>query len=188
MRPLRAWSRSGRSTGLLLCAVAAAATAPVLLDAPALGTPTAPGFTLAGTSTMTAASAELTGLVYQGVVTVTLPAGDVQVLELTSSAATLTGLGLHTPCTAAAAGGATTTDTLTATGSTSTAAGGLTLYATSIAATVGGSPVTWTPAAPPPAEQLGDATLTDATVDLVALSAPSLVLPPLRQATSFCTP
>ena len=178
-----------RSTGLLLCAVAAAALTPVLLDAPtALGTSTAPGFTVAGAGTLTASSVELTGLVYQGVVTVTLPSGDVPVLELTSTAAKLTNLRLLTPCTAAPAGGGTTTDTLTAAGSTSTADSGLTLYATSIAGTVAGTAVTWTPAAPPPAEQLGDATLTDATVDLVGLSAPSLTVPTLHQATSFCTP
>ena len=178
-----------RSTGLLLCAVVAAAVTPVLLDAPtALGTPTPPGFPLAGSATLTASSVELTGLVYQGVVTVTLPGGDVPALELTSTAARLTNLRLHAPCSVASAGGGTTTDTGSADGSTSTADKGLTLYATSIAATVAGTAVTWTPAAPPPAEQLGDATLTDATVDLVALSAPSLTVPTLRQATAFCTP
>jgi hypothetical protein len=144
---------------------------------------------LATGGTLTASSAQLTGLVYDGVTTVTTAAGDTQVLRLTSTAATLTDLQLHVPCTVVPdLGSGLAMDAAAAPGSTAAAPQGITVYATSLAATSAAGPVAWTPAAPPPAAQLGDVSLTGLTIDFAGIEAPALSVPGLREATSFCTP
>jgi len=146
-----------------------------------------PGYQLSTGATLTASAAQLSGLVYDGTLTVATTAGDVQVLQLTSTSASLTDLQLHVPCTAVPGlGTGMATDATTSAGSTSSAPSGLTLYATSVAATSSAGPVAWTPASPPPTAQLGDVALTGLTVDFAGLEAPSLSLPGLAQATSFC--
>lgn len=137
---------------------------------------------------LTATAADFHGLVYGGLVTLTTPAGDVPVMKLTSTSASLTSLQLRTRCVPVSGLGGMATDTLTADGSTSTASGGFTLLASSVTGTAGGAAVTWTPASPPPAEQLGDVSLTDLTVEVASLDAPTLTAPGLRQSTSFCSP
>lgn len=138
-------------------------------------------------ATLTAPTAVLRGLVFKGVVTVSTTAGNVDTLQLTSTSATLTGLRLEVPCQPVGGGlGGMTYTAATAADSTSTAEN-LTFYARSVTATMAGATVTWTPTTQPPAEQLGDLALTDATVDLAVLDAPTLTMPQLRQTTSFCT-
>lgn len=171
---------------LRYAAALSALLALAVLPSAALGA-APPGYQLSTGATLTASAAQLSGLVYDGTVTVTTAAGDLQVLQLTSTSASLTDLQLHVPCTAVPSLGAgLATDATTSTGSTSTAPSGLTLYATSVAATSSAGPVAWTPATPPPAAQLGDVALTDLTVDFAGLEAPSLSLPGLAQTTSFC--
>lgn len=138
-------------------------------------------------ATLTAPTAVLRGLVFKGVITVSTTAGNVDTLQLTSTSATLTGLRLEVPCQPVGGGlGGMTYTAATAADSTSTAED-VTFYARSVTATVAGTAVTWTPTAQPPAEQLGDLALTDATVDLAVLDTPTLTMPRLRQTTSFCT-
>lgn len=161
---------------LVLHASSAAGIMPRALPLPAPG------------STLTASSATFTGLVFDGVVTVETTAGEVRSLQLTSSSARLTGLGLHSACRPVDGSAQNLrTDSATSAGSTSTAEAGFTLYALSVTATTGGATVTWTPDSPPPAQALGDPTLTDLTIELATLSAPSLSVPELRQSTSFCS-
>ena len=148
---------------------------------------TPPGYQPSTGATLTASAAQLAGLVYDGTLTVTTTAGDVQVLQLTSTSASLTDLAVHVPCTTVPGLGAgMATDATTSAGSASTAPAGLRVYATSVTATSGAGPVAWTPATPPPAAQLGDVALTDLTVDFVGIEAPSLSMPGLAQAASFC--
>ena len=142
-----------------------------------------------GGATLTASSATLNGLVFDGVVTVPTSSGDVRVVKLTSTAAALTNLRLRLPCTAIQGLGAgMQSESVTPNGSTAKAASGLTLYSPSVTATTAGTTVTWTPDSPPPAQALGDTTLTDLTVELTGLTVPAFSVPGLRQATSFCTP
>ena len=169
---------------------AVAVLALVGLQAPmAVGVPTAgPQGTVAGV-TLTASAATLVGLTYDGVVAVPTSAGDVSAIQLRSTAATLSGLALRTPCAAVASLGAgMAAESTTPEGSTSTASGGMTLLARSLTASSGGVSVTWTPDMPPPAQALGDVTLTDVTIDATMLTLPSISTSGLREATSFCTP
>jgi hypothetical protein len=148
-----------------------------------------PAEQLSGGGTLTASTAQLAGLVYDGLATVSTPAGDLQAIQLTSSSAALTDLQLHVPCTAVPGlGQGIATDVATASGSTAAAPDGLTLYATRISAATSAGPVSWTPAAPPTAQQLGDVTLTDAEIDFLGIAVTELSLPGLTQATRFCTP
>jgi hypothetical protein len=143
----------------------------------------------ASRGTLTASSGQLAGLVYDGVATVSTTTGDQQVIELTSSSASLTDLEIHVPCTAVPQlGEGIAMDAATAQGSTASAPEGLTIYATRVAATTGAGPVSWTPDTPPPAAQLGDVSLTELEVDFAGIEAAGLTLPGLNQATSFCTP
>ena len=164
----------------------------VLSQAPgiALGQATLPPGTPGGAgATLTATRATLAGLAYDGVVTVPTTAGDVPTIELRSTAATLTGLELHTPCTPLAAlGTGLTAASVTPAGSASTSASGLTLYARSVTATMAGAGVTWTPDSPPPAADLGDVVLSDVTIEVTSLTLPAFSAPGLRESASFCTP
>lgn len=168
------------------------AVALVLSQAPgiALGQTSLPPGTPGGTgATLTATQATLAGLTYDGVVTVPTATGDVTTIELRSTAATLTGLELHTPCTPLAAlGTGLTAASVTPAGSSSTSTTGLTLYARSVTATVAGTGVTWTPGSPPPAADLGDVVLTDVTIEVTSLTLPAFTAPGLRESASFCTP
>lgn len=140
-------------------------------------------------ATLTASTGVLVGLVFEGIETVATTDGEVDTLRLSSRSATLTGLGLEVACRPVGDGlGAMTYLAVTPADSTSSAPSGLTMHARSVTATMAGAAVSWTPTSPPPAEQLGDATLTDVSVELAALEAPALELPGLTQATEFCTP
>lgn len=166
---------------LVLLALPAAAVSP------ADGAPPAVRFGSGGR--LTAGTATLAGLSYAGTVTVTTAAGDMPVLELATRAATLTGLTVDVACTPVPGLGTGLAATIsTPAGSTTSAPGGLTLYATSLTATASGAPIAWSPAAPPPAAQLGDVTVSGLGVDFVGIAAPTLSAPGLSQATRFCTP
>ena len=182
---VRRWqSTVRRSSG------AVAALALLGLQAPlAVGAPTAPPQASVTGVTLTASAATLAGLTYDGVVAVPTGAGDVSTIQLSSSAATFSGLALHTPCAAVASlGTGMTAWSTTPQGSTSTASAGMTLLARSLTATAGGVTVTWSPDTPPPAQSLGDVELTDVSIDVTVLSLPSISAPGLSAATSFCTP
>lgn len=179
--------RPRRRQVVALCAVLATAVLPAAWMSSATGASVVPQLSTGGT--LTASSAQLTGLTYGGVTTVSTAAGDLPVIALTSTAATLTDLQLHVPCTAVpnlSTGLAMDTDV--AAGSTADAPQGLTVYATSVVATGPSGPVAWTPGTPPPAAQLGDVGLTALTIDFAGIEAPSLSLPGLTQATRFCAP
>ncbi len=195
--PLRR-RRRRKVAGLSFASIAVLAFVPLVVDASSAAGSTVPVAVPAAVpvtaplpasgATLTAASAVLGGLVYDGNVTVSTTAGDVPTLKLSSASATLTGLRLDVPCQAVPGLGGISAAVVTPSASKSTAEKGVTLFARSVTATMAGTTVTWTPAAPPPAQQLGDATLTDATVELATMSAPALTLPRLRQTTTFCTP
>ena len=190
--PLR--RRRRKVASLSVGSIAVLAFVPLVLDASSAAGSTVPVAVPvtaplpASGATLTAASAVLGGLVYDGIVTVTTTAGDVPTLKLSSASATITGLRLDVPCQAVQGLGGISAAVVTPSASKSAAEKGITLFARSVTATMAGSTVTWTPDAPPPAQQLGDATLTDATVELATLRAPELTMPGLRQTTTFCTP
>lgn len=182
--------RRGPAVGLV-AVLATVGTVPLVLG----GTSAAAGLLpVAGPlpaqgATLTASAGVLEGLVFEGIEAVATTEGEVDTLRLSSRSATLTGLGLEVSCRPVGDGlGGMTYLAMTPADSTSSAASGLTMHARSVTATLAGVAVSWTPTSPPPAEQLGDATLTDVSVELAALEAPALELPGLRQATEFCTP
>ena len=188
---LRARRRRRLLAGLSAASLAVlTASVPLVLEAPSAEAGTVPKAAPlpARGATLTAATGVLRGLVFDGVTTVSTTAGNVDTVQLTSSSAALTGLRLEVPCQPVEGLGGMASTVATPADSTSTAADGFTLYARSITATIAGNTVTWTPVAPPPAQQLGDVTLSDVTVDLAVMQAPALDMPGLRQATSFCTP
>jgi hypothetical protein len=174
--------------GVSLSAAVLLALVPQLVDASSAAGGTMPSAAVfGGGSTLTASAADLGGLVFEGVVTVPGTNGDQSTVKLTTTSARLTGLRLQVPCTALGGAGADVqTDSVTPVDGVSTAGAGFTLFATSVAATMAGTAVTWTPDSPPPAEQLGDTSMTDLTVELASLSAPNLAMPGLRQFASFC--
>ncbi len=183
-------TRRGRRLGhtAALGTVLALAVLPVAWTSSADGAGSPPPQLSTG-GTLTASAAQLTGLTYAGVQTVSTAAGGTQVIELTGTSASLTDLALHVPCTAVPGlGTGMAMDAAAAPGSTSSAPAGITVYATSVTATGPAGAVTWTPASPPPAAVLGDVPLTDLTIDFAGIEAPSLTLPGLTQETSFCTP
>lgn len=123
---------------------------------------------------ISAGSADVTGLAYEGPATVGTPAGDVTVLRLVAQTAQLTGFRMRT------AGGS---HALVTTAAGTTRASGLVLLATEVDATVDGTAVSWTPDAPPPAEPLpnGSGTLSDLVVHGVVVTAETLRVPGARQ-------
>ena len=173
-----------RSSGALV------ALALVGLQAPlAVGVPSAVPQATANGVVLTASAATLLDLTYDGVVAVPTSDGDVSTIQLRSTAATWSGLALHTPCAAVTSLGAgMMLESTTPQGSTSTASAGMTLLARSLRASSGGVTVTWTPDTPPPAQSLGDVDLTNVTIDATILRLPAISAPGLREATSFCTP
>jgi hypothetical protein len=106
---------------------------------------------------LTAASLDATGLAYVGTFTVVGPAGATEVLRFTMTAGALTGSSLASGCAESAS-------MLTRAASASLA--GATFDAVRLAVTVGGTPVTFTPAAPPT-----DAFPTEVLLQDVALTA-----------------
>lgn len=184
---MRRWQPSTRwSAGALMAVALVVCLGPGI----AVGQATPPSVTPGGAgATLTASSVTLTGLVFEGVVTVPTTAGDVRTIELTSTAVTLTGLALHTPCSAVPSlGTGLTAASVTPAGTTSTSTSGMTLHARSVTATVAGTPVTWTPDSPPPATDLGNQVLTDVTIEVTSLALPTFSAAGLRQSTAFCTP
>lgn len=175
----------------LVAALATVATVPLLVGS---SSATAGMLPVAGPlpargATLTASTGVLERLVFEGIEAVATTEGEVDTLRLSSRSATLTGLGLDVPCRPVGDGlGGMTYLAVTPADSTSSAPSGLTMHVRSLTATMAGVAVSWTPTSPPPAEQLGDASLTDVSVELTALEAPALTLPGLRQATEFCTP
>ncbi|HEX6517402.1 MAG TPA: hypothetical protein VF049_17695 [Nocardioidaceae bacterium] len=184
MSVLRRWSHR-RRVALLAWGALPLAALPLAWSAAATGALLPPGSVLADGAVLSASSARLAGLVYAGTVTVPTTAGEAVVLELTSTSASLTGLALHVPCRPAGPPGGMKVDAVTG-DSTSTAEQGMTVYATSVSGTAGGSAFAWTPDTPPGTAQLGDVAITDLVVELVAFEAPTLTTPSLRQSAEFC--
>lgn len=175
-----------RALPLTVGVLSALALVPLVWASSATGVAVPVAAAFADGAELTASAAELGGLVYEGTVTVATAAGDAEVIKLTSASAALTGLGLHVPCRPAGPAGGITVDAVTPAGSTSAAGEGITVYATSVTGNADGAAVTWTPASPPPAAELGDVALTDLVVDFAGIEAPSLVTPGLAQTASFC--
>ncbi|HSF26622.1 MAG TPA: hypothetical protein VLC50_03800 [Actinomycetes bacterium] len=145
----------------------------------------APAF--AGVAALTGSSAELAGVVFEGVATVQTATGTVETIKLTTTAAAITDLRLRPPCTPISGLGAgMTTESTTPGQSISRAPAGMTVYATALTASTPTGSVTWTAANPPPARQLGDLSLAELSVQLVSLRAPEIVLPGLHQASLYC--
>jgi hypothetical protein len=137
-------------------------------------------------ATLTAASAELQGLTFDGVVELPSDAGPLSALRLTGTAATLRTLRLHTGCTPVPAGGGLAVEVAGGGADAASLGGGFTLLAVSVSGTTPAGPVTWTPAAPPPAA-IGDVALTDLRVELLRLVAATFTLPGLSEAAGFCS-
>ena len=88
---------------------------------------------------------------FEGVVTVTGANGDLSTVKLTTTSARLAGLRLQVPCTALGGAGADVqTDAVTPADGVSSAGAGFTLFATSVAAAMAGTAITWTPDSPRP--------------------------------------
>jgi hypothetical protein len=138
---------------------------------------------------LTASAADLAALTYGGVVGVSTPAGTVATIQLTASSASLTNLRLEVPCTLVPTlGTGMASVTTTGSGTTATSPSGLTMYAVSLQADLGGTTVTWTPDSPPPAAALGDVSVTSLKVFAAWVSLPSLSASELTESTVFCTP
>jgi len=123
---------------------------------------------------LTASTADVTGLAYEGATSVSTAGGDVQALRLVAGSATFTGLEMRTdgsPGLVTAATGGTTR------------ASDLVLLATRVDAVLDGVAVSWTTDSPPPAEPVpgGSGTLTDLVVQGVLVSAGTLVVPGAHQ-------
>lgn len=109
----------------------------------------------------------VTGFSYQGLQTIKTPAGSVTVMVFRISGASWTSLSL---CLG--------TPPLAMTYASGTASGGMTLHAVTFAATVDGSPVSYTVSAPPGAQPLptGSGTLTSISASVIGLLAGNAVL------------
>jgi hypothetical protein len=136
-------------------------------------------------ATLTASSAALQGLAFDGVVDLPSAAGPLPALRLTGTTATLRTLRLHTGCTPVRAGAGLAVEIAGGGADAAVLGGGFTLLAVSITGTTPAGPVSWTPAAPPPAV-IGDVALTDLRVELLRLVATTFTLPGLSEAASFC--
>jgi hypothetical protein len=136
-------------------------------------TASAPGGLIAATqaSSITATSATLDGLTFDGVATVKTASGTEQVLRFSLSSLTLDGADLTiqrsgTP--------------LTISATEFDFSGGVTLLATKLSGTLLGASVTFTPADPPPAALPSDLTLTSVAATQVFTSAGSFTVTGLR--------
>jgi len=109
----------------------------------------------------------VSGFSYQGLHTITTSAGPVAVMVFTMSDASWTSLSL---CLGTAP--------LAMTSTSGTAPGGMTLHAATFAATVDGSPVSYTVSSPPGAQPLptGSGTLTGVSASVIGLLAGSASL------------
>jgi len=116
---------------------------------------------------VTIASMSVSGFSYQGLQTITTSAGSVTVMAFTISDASWTSLSL---CLG--------TPPLAMTYASGTASGGMTLHATTFAATVDGSPVSYTVASPPSGQPLptGSGTLIGISASMIGLLAGSASL------------
>ncbi len=169
-----------------------AAVLPALLLGPALAASAAPVPPPAvyHIASLSAATATLTGTAYDGIETLDVAGVEVDTLKLTMASATLGDLAVTVPCTPLAAGSATgiSVGITTPSGSESTAPEGMTLWATSVTGTTPLGKTTWTPENPPPARTLGTLALSGLEVSFVTADLPSLQVPDLRQAATFCAP
>ncbi len=109
-------------------------------------------------------------------------------MEFTATNASLAGVTFATPCVSGVSW-----SVATPAGAVSTAASGITLYATELKATLASGPVDWTPVATatstvPEADPLsgGSGTLTAPVITLGALSAPALSLAHPQTASAIC--
>jgi hypothetical protein len=164
-------------TGLLLASGAVGAAPPVLASRVPV--------------TLSAGSIDVGRLVYMDTVPVTTAAGTVPALQLDLDEAVFHGLGLALPCVPVEVGGLTGGSTTDGTSSASH----VTVYATDVAATIGGTAVRLSstdPAYPPPDTPgtvlVADGTLTDATMVTVLTSAPDLRVQGLTTSAAFCKP
>jgi hypothetical protein len=109
----------------------------------------------------------VSGFSYQGLQTITTPAGSVTVMVFTIADASWTSLSL---CLG--------TPALAMTSASGTAPGGMTLHAATFAATIDGSPVSYTVSSPPGAQPLptGSGTLTSISASVIGLLAGSASL------------
>jgi hypothetical protein len=116
---------------------------------------------------VTIASMSVTGFSYQGLQTITTSAGSVTVMVFTVTDASWTSLSL---CLG--------TPPLAMTYASGTASGGMTLHAATFAATVDGSPVSYTVSSPPGGQPLptGSGTLTSISASVIGLLAGSASL------------
>ena len=119
----------------------------------------------------------VSGFSYQGLQTINTPAGSVTVMVFTMSNASWTSLGL---CLG--------TPPLAMTAASGTAPGGMTLHAATFAATVDGSPVSYTVASPPGAQPLptGSGTLTNISASVIDLLADSASLTSATMGSGQC--
>jgi hypothetical protein len=139
---------------------------------------------------LTATTAHLTGLTYDGTLDVVDSSGStVSVLSLTAASGTLDAVRLDVACTAVPGLGTGIASVFSVPADAQASAGqGLHLLATQVSGTAGGQAVSWTPALPPPAADLGELSLADFRADGVMLGVPDLTAPGLAHSTRFCTP
>lgn len=140
--------------------------------------------------TISATSLSVDQLVYVDTVPVPTAAGPVATLELDLTGASFEGLTLALPCVPIQLGGLTGRTTTDGT----TTAAGLTVYATDVAATIGGTQVRLSstdPAYPPPPAGtvlVSNDTVTEPTMVAVLVLSSALTLPSLTTSAGFCTP
>jgi hypothetical protein len=134
-------------------------------------------------STLTASSLAVIGFQYTGNVLMTTAAGPVPAMEFAVSTATFSGLAILQTCPASKVRMA-----LSLTPGAHAVATTLRLDATRLTATIGGTPIDWTVAAPPPTHPFAaDAGTLDAvTVTTLDAAAATMSQPSLRLQTSFC--
>jgi hypothetical protein len=157
-----------------------------------------------GAAQLTADSATLGDLVYQGLDTASTPGGDVQTLKFTMSSVLFNGLALQGPCESPGPAGTSVRSNTLASTAAAPSPGGMTFWATSVTATTSAGTTTWDLANPPsnptdpaalPPIALGTLPVTSLVVQLVQATTPAFDIPSsgsaagaLRQFAEFCTP
>jgi hypothetical protein len=144
--------------------------------------------------TLTAGSIDVTNLTFVDTVNLATAAGTVATLRFDTDDATIHGLSLALPCFAVSELGGLTAGIVTQPSDTTTAAQGLTLYATDLQASVLGNPVHYSVSdisfPPPPAGTtlLASGALTSPTIVFVLAQAPALGVSGSTTSATFCTP
>lgn len=163
--------------GSLVCA--AVSTALCLGGAPATTAADAWSAQVAPSSylVLTATSLDASGLVYRGTYLLEQAAGPAQVLRFTMTTGALAGLRLAQPCAAGAA---------TVTTADAASLAGASVDAVSFTASIGGVPVSFSPASPPTTAFPADLQLQSVTLTAVSLSATTLSTPSFTTDAAAC--